>query len=257
MEDKKKYIFWGGIGAVFIVLYIIMAIFIGNHEFGVTDNYLLVDNYLLWHEKGGKWYQETDVNNNLMKQKFTVLTGEDKYTAYKVQYVDSSWYFFDKNYNELDNDFRIAYSGDLKLNLTNYEVEYYESSDDVFIKKVAKPESKSQFEAYRQSVNKVTYDIDNDGTLETLYTINSFSFDVKSYDFDSYMFIVKNDKIVSKIKSSKTFSLIEILDLDNDSNNEIIVLIGNTDNPTLEDCYNIYKIKDNKLSLYQKCLFNE
>ena len=131
MKDKKnikKYIKWIIIATVFIVLYIVLALFINNQNDRKSNNYLLIGNKLIWNEIDGKFYQLTDVSDNLLKNKFTVDNG-NKYQADNLQFTDRKWYFFDKDYNEIIyDDSSIAYSGDLDVSTISYDILNYSLS---------------------------------------------------------------------------------------------------------------------------------
>lgn len=249
---------------VLILLYVVVAVFINNKSNAntrSTDNYLLIGDDLIWHEKGdGQWYQVKKVNDNLVNREFIVYNDNETYKVKNLQYVDDLWYFFDKDYNEMPRDkFSLAYSGDVKVSPVYYDLEVYDSNDDQYIMDVTNSNNSSQFEKYRDSLSKVTLDFDGDGTEETLYTITSNSLEVVDYDINSYMFVEKNGKIVSKLSenSEEAYGIVNIIDLDKDKNFEIIVFRGILNNLTLDSCYQIYKIDNGKLKMVQDCLYDE
>lgn len=260
MENIKKNFKWIVLAIVLIVVYILFAVGVNDSQTRGSNEYLLIGNNLIWHEKDNKWYQETEVTDNLLDQKFTMAyVNDSKVSVDNLQYVDQKWYFFDKDYKEISNDdFRVAYSGNLDITLGNYTTEYYSSSDDKYIEEVANPESEEQFQVYRDSLRKVLYDFDDDGVYEILYMISSVSLSVEDYDFNSYMFLVKNNKIVQKIEGGiDPYRLEEILDIDNDGKFELVISKGILNNPTFDACYQIYEISDGKFHLVQDCLYVE
>lgn len=260
LERVKKNVKWVVLVLIVIILYVLFAIFFGKKETVSSNNYLLIGNSLIWHEKNGKMYQETKVSNDLLQQKFVVFDGINRVNVDNLKYSDQQWYFFDTNYKQLAaNNYRVAYSGNLKIRLANYSLEFYDDNDDQYIEEVAEPESAEQFDRYRKTLNKVNFDFDGDGSIETLYTITSTILDVVNYSFHSYMFLVDDDNVISQVQTTGSNPLLieEVLDLDNDDKFEIVVSKGILDNPTLDACYQIYKIDENKIKLSQDCLFNK
>ena len=260
MKDKKnikKYIKWIIIATVFIVLYIVLALFINNQNDRKSNNYLLIGNRLIWNEIDGKFYQLTDVSDNLLKNKFTVDNG-NKYQANNLQFTDRKWYFFDKDYNEIIyDDSSIAYSGDLDVSFISYDILNYDKNDDQYIQEVAQPQNDNLFNIYTRGLNKVIYDFDGDGEVESLYFMTNSSLTVTDYSMNSYMFIVKNNEVIDIVKSDDdTFNLESILDINNDGKLELVISYGAKNISTFDVCYQIYHITDEKFDLSQNCLYS-
>lgn len=258
-EDIKKYVKWIIIAILFVIVYIIFALFVGREDRGETDNYLIVKEDLIWHEIDNKWYQEVEVTDDLLKQKFVLINGKNKINVDNLQFSNGKWYFFDKDYKLISSDnFRVAYTDNLKIKLADTSVEGYSDSDDVYILDAINPSDETQWNIFRNRLNKVTYDFDNDGSEETIYITTNASTTVQDYDFASYLFLVKNNKVVNVIEGGDDpYGIVEVLDIDNDGNYEIVISQGIIDNATFEDCYQIYKVVNGKLGLVQNCLFNK
>lgn len=260
-KDIKKYIKWILIAVVAIVLYIVIALSVNNANNVSSNDYLIVGNKLVWHKIGNVWYQTTEVTDDLLKQKFTLDDGHDTYEISDIQYSDLQWYFFDKDYKEISSDdFRIAYSGSLKIETADYNEEGYVSSDDDVISAVVSDISASQLNIIRASLIKYFVDLDNDGKNEVIYTFSDNKMDVLDYTPTSYLVLVKNGEVLDQIKttgSSTMYVVQEILDLDNDGAYELVVSSDVIDNPTFDSCYQIYKIVSGKIKLYQQCLYEK
>ena len=257
-KDMKKYIKWGVIAVLFIVVYILLAMVINNSGKKSSDNYLLIGNRLIWNEIDGKFYQKTKVTDDILNNKFSLYNGNTKYEVGNLQYTDMQWYFFDKDYKEIPtDDFKFAYSGDLNVSPIDYTVENYDSADDYYIKEVAKPSNDAQFQAFRGSLTKVTDDFDKDNVEETIYFMTSSSLVVEDYEFKSYMFIVKNGVVTDKVISDEDpYNIESVLDIDNDGDIELVISYGIINNPTLNSCYQLYEIVNGKFNLLQNCLYD-
>ena len=260
MKDKKnikKHVKWIIIAIIFVVLYIVFALFINNQGNKKSNNYLLLGNKLIWNEIDGKFYQLMDVTDDLLKNKFIVDNG-NKYQATNLQFTDRKWYFFDKNYNEINyDDFSIAYSGDLDVSSISYDILNYDKTDDQYIQDVAQPQNDSLFNIYTQGLNKVIYDFDGDGEMESLYFMTNASLTVTDYSMTSYMFIVKNNEVTDIVKSDDdTFNLEGVLDINNDGKLELVISYGAINISTFDVCYQIYHVNGGKFDLIQNCLYS-
>lgn len=258
VRDKKNIKFIIIIIFLFII-YMFFAFFLVNRKDDNVVNYLIIGDALIWQENSDKWYQLNDYND-MMNNNYWVYNDNDILKAQNVQYSNYKWYFFDENYNQVNNDnFRLAYSGKEKMKVANYQEENYESIDEDIISEVTKESDEEKVDLYRKSLKKIEYDFDNDGTTEVIYTFSDYVLDVMSYSPENYMVFTKNNKVVDVIKTDNNdiLSFVEILDIDFDDQYEIVVSKGVINVPTFDSCYQIYEIGDNKLSQAQDCLYVE
>ena len=258
MEKYKKNIKWVVIIAVLIMVYIAIAFVLNNKSNGVTNNYVIVGNEIIWHKVNNKWYQEVSVSQDLLRQKFIYDDGQNKTQVNDLEYSHGQLRFFDENHKEISNkSFRIAYTNNLKIKLADFTVEGYDSNDDTILLQLFDLNS-DEWGVLKSQMKKINYDFDNDNNIETLYIITNLSSNIQDYGFGSYLFLVKNNEIVNVIEGGEdSFKIIDVLDIDNDDNYEIVISKGASNNPTFSDCYQIYKIVDGALTLYQDCLFNQ
>lgn len=260
-EDIKKYVKWIIIAAICIVLYIVIAFSINNSSKVISNDYLLVGDNLIWHKIDNRWYQMTEVTEELLKQKFTLNDGQKNYKVNDIQYSDMKWYFFDKDYKEIeDTSNRIAFSGNLNIKVADYDEGQYVDSDDAIINSVEAGLSDDRLELMRLSLVKYYVDIDADGQDEMIYTFSDNKLDVLDYTPSSYLVLVKNGVVLDYVKTSDSTNLFvvqNILDLDNDKEYELVVSSDDIDYPTFSSCYQIYKIVDDKIKLLQNCLYEK
>ncbi len=259
-EKVKKNIKWIVIVAAIVACYIFFALFINNRDKINSNKYLLIGNYLIWHESKGKWYQKTAVDADVTGHKYVLYNGTSKYNADTLQFLSNKWHFFDKDYNSIPtNDFKFAYTGIDDIKPTDYEIQTYDSGDDDIIKEVTKVYDNNLLNNYRGTLLKLSLDFDGDGSIETIYRFTNFKLDIMDYTVKTYLVLVKNNTVIDTISSSNSdvFEIMEVIDLDNDGKKEVVIGKDVVDIPTFYSCYQIYKINDNDLQLYQDCLFEK
>ncbi len=259
-EKVKKNIKWIVIVVVIVACYIFLALFINNKDNVNSNKYLLIGNYLIWHESKGKWYQKTAVDADVTNHKYILYNGANKYDADTLQFLSNKWHFFDKDYNSIPtDDFKFAYTGMNDVKPTDYEIQTYDSGDDDVIKEVAKVYDNNSLNNYRGTLLKVSLDFDGDGVIETIYRFTNFKLDIMDYEVKAYLVLVRNNRVVNVINSSDgdVFEIMDVIDLDSDGKDEIIIGKDVVDVPTFYSCYQIYKIESNELQLYQDCLFEK
>ena len=123
INDKKKIKFIIIIVLLFII-YIVFALFFVNLKSNDSVNYLIIGDSLIWQEDGGKWYQLNNYSDKMKNNNYWVYNGNNILKAQNIQYRNYKWYFFDENYNQINNDdFRLAYSGKKKMKVANYQEE--------------------------------------------------------------------------------------------------------------------------------------
>ncbi len=258
-KNVKKYIKLGFFAIIFIGIYIAFALLVGNSNKVNSNNFLIINSSIIWHEKGGKWYQESEFKENFGNHKFIGYNNMDEFTATNVQYNKFKWYLFDDNYNQVSNDdFRLAYSGNIKVKPVNYIISSYSASDDIVLDNNIKYENQKAEKKIKGSLTKYLYDFDGDGKMEALYLTSTFSLIAEDYKSYSYLFYVKDGKVLDKkVDSATSYGITDIIDINEDNKYEIIVNRNVLDNPTLDACYQIYNIENNKITLVQNCLYNK
>ena len=258
---SKKNVILMGIVVLFIGLYVIFALFLNDNS-SVSDSgsYLYVGDYLVWEYENGNFFQLTKVSEDVQKHDYIIYDGLTKKEAKMAQYNNNTWYFFGDDYSDISiNDFRIAYTG-LKddITLVDYSLEMYDSSDNDYIAQVNNTKNEEELSAFRASLIKTKVDLDNDGKEEVLYTMSSHSSEkpMTDYDMMSYLFVVDDGKVsvINKSEGLNPFTIIEILDLDDDGINDFIVSKGRANLPSMDECYQIYEFSDGKYQLKQDCM---
>ena len=263
-KDIRKNIIWVIVLVVVILLYIIFAVFVdqGVNQTGVfeSDSYIYVKNYLVWHLVGNEYRQVIEMPSDEQDGEYVVYNGNNRFEASKAQYLNQVWYFFDDDYKQInDDDFRIAYTGfENDISVANYNEAQYEESDDNIISAVVSDVSTSQLETIKNSLVKYFVDIDNDGQTEVIYTFSDNKLDVSDYTPISYLVLVKDGEVLDQITttgSNTVYVVQDILDLENDGTYELIVSYDVRNYPTFDNCYQIYKVHDGKINLFQNCLY--
>ena len=246
MEDRwyedpkniKKMLF---LATIVIALLVMLVIFLLNRG----SDYILISESLILDKN---YNQIKKIPDDMLKQEYTVVTNSSKYNNILLNYSSSSWYYLNKNYSDAKiKKPEIAYTKGFKdIKLGSYESSYYEDTDYEVIKKVLGNDK--NVADFKNSVFKITFDFDNDGKLETIYTLTNVSLEYTG-DKENYstIFMKKNDgSVVILDKDTKEPYLItSVLDLDGDNKYELVVSKGTVDNPTFDTSYQIYKIGNN------------
>ncbi|MCI9064006.1 MAG: hypothetical protein HFJ17_05340 [Clostridia bacterium] len=254
MEEFNKNKIKIYLGVVGIIL-VITIIFVGIYIIGNTKNqYLLIGENLILEKKGSKWIQKTEFTNEITKNKFIINDGN---TIYKDATFDNSsnhYYFLDNNFNEIKN-VRIAYSNIENLPLANYKKDRCDNFDTQYFEVILKDKGIKDINRFITGCTKTYYDMDNDGEEETIFTSTNRGFEKIQDEILGLLFVVKNNKIektYTKI-SKDSYRIVEILDLNNNGKFDVIINRKDIDVSTLDSCYQIYEIDNNKWELKQDC----
>lgn len=259
-NEEKKILFVKTflIGIVPLIIIIALVVYFSynyKNKINSANKYLIVGNSLILQKVGFGYKQIKSLDENLLKFKYDIIGKDASIKNVKMQFVNNSWYFFDKNYKQLDMSmFRVA-THNFKVSLADYDYVYVESPlEDEKINYFLTKNNIEKPETYR-NVSKVSYDCNGDGTDEIVYTISNYSLTATNYKQNGYMFIVQNGKIVynSSLKNTNPYTVMEILDLDNDDNYEIIVNKGSEDLKLFDSCYQIYKLDKEKWEIIKDC----
>ena len=242
-DGYRKYIFFV---LLIVVLIFIICIFVFNRK---TD-YLIINESTVFTKKGSKLKQVDYVKDKMLEGDFNVFSDGKKYKNVTIKYDSLVWYYFDEDYKDLGlTKVSAAYSKGFKgLKVADYDVSYYEESDNDIIKSIFGDKDISGIE---NSVIKSSFDLDGDGIVETIYTLNKYDLDLDLDELSSYIFIVKNDELMGIIKKNinDTYLVQNIIDIDNDGNYEILFSEGTNDVVTLDTCINVYSVSKKKFLL--------
>lgn len=241
----KKYIYLG-VFSIFLLIVFLFFLFSGK------DSYLIINESTIIKKDGFNYKQLNSFKKRISDGKFNVYSDGELYENVDIKNKSNEWYYFDKDYNDLDlKKVSLAYSKSLnKLKEANYDVSFYDESDDVVLNEVLKGENISN---YKDSVIKSIFDLDGDGTVETIYTINDFALS-DSNGSSAYIFLVRNNKLVKVIENDKNQSFLvqNIVDIDGDGKYELFVSKGTNDVVTYDTCMKIYTINKNN----SKCILD-
>lgn len=241
----KKQILIVGILLIAIVLFIIF-IFILNLDKG----YLIIDESCILRKSGNKYRQVNSINDDIFDGKYDVVSDLKIYNDVTLQYNSNKWYYFDDNYNDLSlSKVSAAYTKEFEgLKVADYSSAYYDSSDDEYLKKVLDNNNYSDY-----FVIKSSYDLDDDGILETIYTVTNEG--LESGGSYSSIFLVKGNVFIGRLDNdtSKPYLVKKIIDLDGDDKYEVIVSKGTVDVATFDTCYQIYSISGKKIKMIKGC----
>lgn len=242
---KKYFVFL----FIFLLIIIVSIIFIlvnkKRYYFFVNESSTIV-------KDGFNYKQVKNIDNKYLNDEYSVYSDGKVYKNVTVKFDSNVWYYFDKDYNDLDlNKVSLLYTSSFdKLKVANYDVSYYEEADDSILSEVLGDKKISD---YKDSVIKSSFDIAGDGSIETIYTISDLDLS-DSNGFGSFIFLVRDNKIIKIIEksASESFLVQNIVDIDGDGKYEIIVSKGTNDVVTFDTTIKIYSINKSRV----KCIMN-
>lgn len=250
-NEKKQLI----IASIILLIFVILIPIINYFNNKKSDQFLIFGDYLIYEKSHEGWKQVKEINDDILKQKYTVETKNNKYKDVSLSYASGTWYYMDEDYKNIDNkDIRVAYSNLKNILLAKFTREYA-GETDIEILEEALPNDIKDIKSFLPATSKITIDIDNDGENEYIFTTTNASLSYTGEKEVSKMFMVKNNEIIeiSNDESNEPYSIMEILDLDNNGKYEMIVNKGNIDLKLLNSCYQIYEFDNNQWKLKQDC----
>jgi len=255
-KELKKYFKIGIVIFIIVIIYIFVALKIGGKTpiTNLKEKYLIVGNYLILKYEDGTWKQVNKMNDKILENKFSLYDGLVKKDDLFIEYASNKFIFLNSNYEETKiENFRYAFVGIDDIKPANYTWEFYENVDKNYLQSFLNKNNISKIDSFIFGTTKTTYDFDNDGTKETIYTTTNESLsEVKQTNF-SGIFMVQNNKITTISNEDGPYYVQEVLDIDNDGTYEIIVSNGVINRPTFESCYQIYKMKNKKWEIIKDC----
>lgn len=239
---------------IFIVFIVLVLSLIAIIVFiSPSGGYLIVNESLILTNKRGRWSQISSLNKDVLSKKYSVYSSTGKTSNVSLNYSSNEWYYYDENYTDLSlKKVQAAYTKEFKkLKVAKYDVDFYNDNDDVYLKKII---GNKKIDTFKNSVIKSSYDLDNDGIIETIYTITNQSLESGGGNFSS-IFLVEGDSFAYKLDSDtkSPFLVRNIIDLDGNGKYEIIVSKGTVDVATFDTCYQIYSISGGKIKKIKDC----
>lgn len=240
------------LGFLLIIIFVIIGIFIFN-MLSIND-YVIVSESCIISKKNGQWFQIKEPSDDLLNKKYTVVGdfGTRKNVIINYNEDNNEFYYMDSNYKDLNIDKPyVAFTEKFnKINTTDYNVQFYDSSDDIFIKKAI---GDKDINLFTDSLFKYICDLNGDGKKEIIYTTTDKNLNGLSGNY-SYIFLVSDGKYIGKLDkdSSKPYMIRGIIDLDGDGNFEIIVSKGDIDISAFNSNYMIFNYKNNIINTLLK-----
>lgn len=251
-DINKKKLLLAGIVLLFVILFIIgHNIFTSKDKLKKSNNYLILGNYLIFQKTNTDYMQINKLSDDILKYKYKITDGTNVKDNIKMQFLNNRWYFFNDEYDEIDMpNFRCA-SYNWDIDLANYQKEIINNpNEDPYISEFFSDNEIEDIETYKNAY-VVSFDFDNDGNKESIYTFNNYALEVTEYSQDGYMFVVKDGNIIyhTNLEETDAYTVMEIIDLDSDNNYEIIVNKGSKDLKTFNSKYQVYTFNNNKFNL--------
>ncbi len=235
-KGNKPYIFVLALLGIFFLI-IFFTIGLDSLKNRNKNLYLIVDQSAVWEYNKTKWVnvdRKNYLEYNWKKCKY-YEEGNFIHHNYLV-YTNDRWYVFNANKDAiLPNSKFLAVGGNKKVSVKNSHLIDTDQNDQLIIEQVLKENGISDYENY-MTRSKLTTDLDNDQEEETLYVLsNMFPTDFSPTKIYNIVFVKDNDSIIYVYKDIDSFSnmynhckvyLNNIIDVDQDSKDEIIIGCG-------------------------------
>lgn len=219
----------------------------------IPGGYLIVNESLILTRKNNKLVQVKNLNDDVLSKKYYVNSSDGQFDNVIINYSFNSWYYLDKDYTDLNlKKVKIAYTKEFKnVKLAQFDYSLYEEGDDVFLRDVLK---KKYNEKFKNTLSKISYDLDNDGVLETIYSVTNESLSTDGGNY-STIFLVKDGKLIGTLDNDTKSPYIvqSVIDLDGNGKYEVIVSKGTSNFATFDTCYQIYSINGTKIKKIKDC----
>ena len=231
-KGKVKYI----VIIVILVIYCVLmylAFGVDETKRRETAATLLIGDSAIWNYSGGSFTNITSQStiSSFDWQEFTVYVDNQLLGNYSVWY-DDRWYLFDEGQNAVDYQGNLfAYKADFDMNILPFTVQ--EISDYRYVEQVLS-EYGITTPGYTVD-NYYAIDLDQDGVDEEFYAVSNCFMDIDigfPDEYFSFLFMVDDGVITMLYEETGQNQAVNgtqpiiysVLDIDNDSNYEMIVM---------------------------------
>ena len=244
------------IGAFLVYACILLVIFLPGYLDGKKNNLYIIDSSGIKIKlENGKWNNITELKDYNLK-KFNIYENDSLLGEYKVIY-SNRFHLYDDFGKEKEYSGNIfAYRGKAKLEVISIP-EFNEISElDKSIISKALVENNLSSNYQFNLKQKVSYDIDNDGEEEIIYSLNNYYIENNdNYNPFSIIFMYDNNEIKVIVKDVVTdnnvykhplYEIKKLLDVKMDGKYELMYSQMYFSNPDSE-CATLYNINKNKV----------
>lgn len=240
---------------VCLLLYLLLYLFVfpkkKNNENKTEPIYIVLNAEQKFAYHNGKLESSADWNEILGTKKFYSYSDGNYLGEYKLMIYNTALYLFDDNNNSIDYDGTLfTYSSPKKLELVN--TRYINADEEIGeVLRTLAVENNVVVPPIDelQMSQKIPVDLDGDGNLETIYSINYLN-DMQSFSFLYYKKDGKLYRIASSVGTKENqnyinfYSITQVMDLDDDNKKEIIVRNRKYGTVAVDE-YMVYKKKGN------------
>lgn len=249
MKDDKAY----KIVIIGVVVYVVVMLIIFLPGF-LRDRfeklYILSGDFIKIKYENGTWSNITNSNDYKMKE-FKVYESGNYKGEYKLLFTNK-FYLYDSNGKNISYDGQLfAYNGTMKLSKVDVSSTEMSENDKDIVQKAIYQVGVSSYSDLNL-FQKVTLDIDKDGTNEAIYCINNYYAEEVPDKAFSIVFIVDNneiriikDKVISSedVYEESSYEINKILDVKEDKKYEIMIEQAYYSRPQ-DSCILLYNLSD-------------
>ncbi|MGN0973738.1 MAG: hypothetical protein ACI4OT_03250 [Bacilli bacterium] len=189
-SKKQKFLIIFGILAIIICLGIIIKSNLDSRK-----SFIIIDTET-WAYTDKEWYNLNNTSNVFDNYDFNVYADNKYQGKYEMKYFNDIWYFFDEeNDSHKFNGDIFAYAGSEKVDLIDISKEELNENDLSTINNALKEKNTSISSLEELTIKeKIEYDFNKDGQLETIYNINNISNDYSNEQV--FTCVIYQDKIM-------------------------------------------------------------
>lgn len=247
-------------GSVLLVYVIMMIVIFGTDLFRNKTYIMIGADEKLKYEKG----KYVDIKNNERKlyqgEKFDIYDETGHLGIYQLKYHQGRWHAFGDDYSFVKLTEPIfAIKSNKKYSVPTYDVENLNSEDITLLDGMLKEEGITK---YNISLNqKITFDLDNDGKNESLYSVSNLFEDDGADGYFSLVYYIKKGKVeilnkkivgVDDAYDAEQYFITKLIDLKDDKKVEIVVT-RSCYSISCDDCSEIYTLKWGKYKKLRTC----
>ena len=251
MEKSYKII----IGVFLIYAIILLAIFLPGYLNKKNNSLYIIDNSGIKIKlENGKWSNITDVDDYNLKR-FNIYEDNNFLGEYKVLYSNRFHLYDDFGKEKEYNGQLFAYRGKSKLEVISLNDFTSLSENDKTIINMALASNNLTSNYQFNLMQKITYDIDDDGSEEIIYNLNNYYIENNTNSAFSIIFMFDDNDIktisletssIDDVYNHPMYEIKKLLDIKQDGKYELMYSQMYFSNPDSE-CAILYNLNKNKL----------
>ena len=167
--------------------------------------------------------------------------------------TENEWYqIYDQNFSRLYTRNLVAYKGNIKM---EGSTKTSDEETELDISNISKIEKENDLNVEKNEYKKIVFDMDNDGNSEIVYYIdyidiktNMYCYCIYLYKDNSLLSISTKNYSLEQITNSENYDLVGVIEIDLNSEKEIILSSNNGDDTPVYYHFFKYDSKSNSVN---------